>query len=74
MNPVDVAIRSGKYADYFHTKLPLIPGMDAAGVVEKVGANVTKFKTGDSVYAFFTLAKEGGYAQFVIAKENELAR
>ena len=73
VNPVDVAIRSGKYADYFHTKLPLIPGMDAAGVVEKVGANVTKFKTGDSVYAFFTLAEEGGYAQFVIAKENELA-
>ena len=73
VNPVDVGIRSGKYADYFHTKLPLIPGVDAAGVVEKVGANVTKFKTGDPVYAFFTLANEGGYAQFVIAKENELA-
>ena len=26
VNPVDVAIRAGKYADYFHTKLPLIPG------------------------------------------------
>ena len=47
--------------------------MDAAGVVEKTGANVTTFKTGDPVYAFFTLASEGGYAQFVIAKENELA-
>ena len=35
VNPVDVGIRSGKYADYFHTKLPLIPGMDAAGVVKK---------------------------------------
>ena len=34
---------------------------------------MTKFKAGDSVYAFFTLAGEGGYAQFVIAKENELA-
>ena len=73
VNPVDVAVRSGKYADYFHTKLPLIPGMDAAGVVEKIGTKVTTFKTGDSVYAFFTLANEGGYAQFVIAKENELA-
>jgi NADPH:quinone reductase-like Zn-dependent oxidoreductase len=71
VNPVDVAIRSGKYADYFHTKLPLIPGMDAAGIVEKIGAKITKFKTGDPVYAFFTLANEGGYGQFVIAKENE---
>ena len=71
VNPVDVAIRSGKYAKYFHTKLPLIPGMDAAGIVEKTGARITKFKTGDPVYAFFTLANEGGYAQFVVAKENE---
>ena len=73
VNPVDVAIRSGKYAKYFHTKLPLIPGMDAAGIVEKTGAGITKFKTGDPVYAFFTLANEGGYAQFVIAKESEVS-
>jgi NADPH:quinone reductase-like Zn-dependent oxidoreductase len=71
VNPVDVAVRSGKYADYFHTKLPLIPGMDAAGIVEKAGAKITKFKTDDPVYAFFTLANQGGYAQFVVAKENE---
>ena len=73
VNPVDVAIRSGKYAQYFHTKLPLIPGMDAAGIVEEIGAGITKFKKGDPVYAFFTLADEGGYAQFAIAKENELS-
>ncbi len=71
VNPVDVGIRSGIYAQYFHTKLPLIPGMDAAGIVEQTGAKITKFKKGDPVYAFFTLANEGGYAQFVIAKENE---
>lgn len=73
VNPVDVAIRSGKYAEFFHTKLPLIPGMDASGVVEKVGVRITKYKSGDPVYAFFTLADEGGYAQFVIAKENEVS-
>ena len=47
--------------------------MDVAGVVEKVGANVTKFKMGDSVYAFFTLASEGGYAA-VCYRERERAR
>lgn len=73
INPVDVAIRSGKYAEYFHTKLPLIPGMDASGIVEKTGAQISKFKKGDPIYAFFTLADEGGYAEFAIAKENELS-
>jgi NADPH:quinone reductase-like Zn-dependent oxidoreductase len=73
VNPVDAAIRSGKYAEYFHTSLPLIPGMDAAGVVERTGKNFTKLKEGDPVYAFFTLRSEGGYAEFAVAKENEVS-
>jgi len=73
VNPVDVAIRSGKYAEYFHTTLPLIPGMDAAGVVEKVGSKIKKLKAGDPVYAFFTLRGEGGYAEYALAEENEVA-
>jgi NADPH:quinone reductase-like Zn-dependent oxidoreductase len=74
VNPVDVAIRSGKYAQYFHTTLPLIPGMDAAGVIEKVGSKISTLKAGDGVYAFFTLREEGGYGEFALAKENEVAR
>src|SRR6476661_2273813 len=74
VNPVDVAIRSGKYAEYFHTTLPLIPGMDAAGIVEKAGSKISTLKAGDPVYAFFTLRGEGGYAEFALAKENEVAR
>ena len=74
VNPVDAAIRSGKYAEYFHTKLPLIPGMDAAGVIEKAGSKITALKGGDPVYAFFTLREEGGYAEFALAKEGEVAR
>ena len=74
VNPVDVAIRSGKYAEYFHTTLPLIPGMDAAGVVEKAGSKISILKAGDPVYAFFTLREEGGYAEFALAKENEVSR
>jgi NADPH:quinone reductase-like Zn-dependent oxidoreductase len=73
VNPVDAAIRQGYLAPIIGDKLPLIPGMDAAGVVEKTGVKIGKFKAGDPVYAFFTLASEGGYADFVIAKENEVA-
>jgi NADPH:quinone reductase-like Zn-dependent oxidoreductase len=72
INPVDVAIRQGYLAELVG-KLPLIPGMDTAGVVEKIGRKVTKFKKGDPVFGFFTLAGEGGYAEFVVAKEDEAA-
>jgi NADPH:quinone reductase-like Zn-dependent oxidoreductase len=73
VNPVDAAIRQGYLARIIGDKLPLIPGMDAAGVVEKTGAKISKFKVGDPVYAFFTLAGEGGYAEFAVAKESEAA-
>jgi hypothetical protein len=73
VNPVDVAIRKGYLDELIGKKFPLILGMDAAGVVEKTGAKITKVKVGDSVYAFFTLVGEGGYGQFVTAKEDEVA-
>lgn len=72
INPVDVGIRKGYLAELVGN-FPLIPGMDAAGIVEKVGNKVTKYKAGDPVFAFFTLKGEGGYAEFVAAKDDELA-
>jgi NADPH:quinone reductase-like Zn-dependent oxidoreductase len=72
INPVDVAIRKGYFAKLVGN-FPLILGMDAAGIVEKVGNKVTKYKAGDPVFAFFTVKDEGGYAEFVTAKEDELA-
>jgi NADPH:quinone reductase-like Zn-dependent oxidoreductase len=73
VNPVDAAIRKGYLAELIGNKFPLVLGMDVAGVVEKTGAKISKFKVGDPVYAFFTLASEGGYAQFAVAKESEAA-
>ena len=71
VNPVDALIRSGKYAKFFGTTLPLIPGYDIAGVVEKVGAKVTRLKVGDSVYAYPMWG--GGYAEYAVASEGEAA-
>lgn len=71
VNPVDVGIRKGYLAELVG-KFPLIPGMDAAGVVEKTGVKITKFKKGDPVFAFFTLLGEGGCAEFVVAKVDEV--
>jgi NADPH:quinone reductase-like Zn-dependent oxidoreductase len=73
VNPVDEAVRSQKFAQFFHIKLPAIPGYDIAGVVEKTGAKITKFKTGDPVYAYINLKDGGGYAEYAVATEVEAA-
>src|SRR6266571_198291 len=71
VNPADPLTLSGKYAKEFGTHLPLIPGYDIAGVVEKTGANVTRLKIGDTVYGYPTFG--GGWADYVTVKEWEVA-
>jgi NADPH:quinone reductase-like Zn-dependent oxidoreductase len=71
VNPADPLTLSGKYAREFGTRLPLIPGYDIAGVVEKTGANVTKLKAGDAVYGYPTFG--GGWADYVTVTEGEVA-
>jgi 2-desacetyl-2-hydroxyethyl bacteriochlorophyllide A dehydrogenase len=71
VNPADPLTLSGKYAKEFGTHLPLIPGYDIAGVVEKAGANVTKLKVGNAVYGYPTFG--GGWADYVTVKEGEVA-
>jgi 2-desacetyl-2-hydroxyethyl bacteriochlorophyllide A dehydrogenase len=71
VNPADPLTLSGKYAREFGTHLPLIPGYEIAGVVEKTGANVTKLKVGDAVYGYPTFG--GGWAEYITVKESEVA-
>lgn len=71
VNPADPLTLSGKYAKEFGTHLPLIPGYDISGIVEKTGANVTKLRMGDAVYGYPTFG--GGWAEYVIVKEWEVA-
>jgi NADPH:quinone reductase-like Zn-dependent oxidoreductase len=71
VNPADPLILNGKYAKEFGTHLPLILGYDMAGVVVKTGANVTKLKVGDPVYAY--LLWGGGWAEYCISNEGESA-
>ena len=74
VNSFDGTLRSGKYAKGAKgTQLPWHPGYDIAGVVEKVGSKVTKFKVGDAVYAMINILKGGGYAEYALAKETDAA-
>src|SRR5436189_5597940 len=52
---------------------PIILGGDIAGVVEKVGNKITKFKAGDPVFAYISLDDSGGYAQYALVTEGEAA-
>src|SRR6478609_4179516 len=71
VNPADPLVISGRLAKEFGTHLPLIPGYDVAGVVEKTGAKATKFKKGDAVYGYALFG--GGWAEYAVLGENEAA-
>jgi NADPH2:quinone reductase len=68
VNPYEAAQRAGTYA--IKPPLPYTPGSDAAGVVESVGAGVTKVKPGHRVYTARTLS--GSYAEYTLAQENQV--
>jgi len=69
VNPVDTYIRSGQYAGMIPS-LPYTPGRDAAGVVEKVGADVRFTKAGERVYVSDTSA--GAYAEFCLCGIDDI--
>ena len=72
VNPVDYKIRkSGAWAGI---PMPAILGYDAAGVVEAVGAQATRFKPGDEVfYSARIFGRQGTYAQYHVEDEEILA-
>lgn len=72
VNPVDWKIREGMRKDKFPADLPLIPGWDVSGVIEKVGDNVRQFKQGDEVYGRPDPTKNGAYAEYIAVKADQL--
>ena len=74
VNPVDWKIREGLGMEKFPSNLPLIPGWDVSGVIEKVGENVHKFKQGDEIYGRSDPTRDGAYAEYIVVKANQLAK
>ena len=69
VNFVDVYNRAGVYKG---AKLPFTPGAEAAGVVDAVGAGVTKLKPGDRVV--YQNASSGSYAEYSLVPADRAIR
>lgn len=50
VNPIDVLLRAGQLAAVLPLDLPAVPGRDAVGIVDEVGAGVTDVKVGEVVF------------------------
>ncbi|RZU37833.1 NADPH:quinone reductase-like Zn-dependent oxidoreductase [Streptomyces sp. BK022] len=76
VNPVDWKVAAGRLDSILYVYLPLIPGWDVAGVVEKVGAAVTEYAPGDEVIAYDRMdtVQHGAYAELVPVPVRSLAR
>ncbi|MFD2370236.1 zinc-binding alcohol dehydrogenase family protein [Brevibacillus sp. GCM10020057] len=63
VNFADIKSRYGKKGG---GTLPFIPGLDVAGVIERVGSQVQRFSPGQRVIAF---PAGGSYAEYAVASE-----
>jgi NADPH:quinone reductase-like Zn-dependent oxidoreductase len=75
INPVDWKTRMGRGMTGGDTsRLPLIVGWDISGVVESVGPEANKFKSGDEVFGMVRFPEIGSaYAEYVAAPETNFA-
>jgi NADPH:quinone reductase-like Zn-dependent oxidoreductase len=73
INPVDFKIRNGHYPAVKEDRLPYTLGRDVSGIIEKCGAQATRFRIGDEVLGIVGIAG-GGYAEKAIIDQSVLTR
>ncbi|WP_248703568.1 NADP-dependent oxidoreductase [Curtobacterium sp. MWU13-2055] len=75
VNPTDTGVRAGQ-RDSSQASPPYVPGMDAAGVIDEVGPDVTGWEVGDEVMAIaLPLSTHGGaYVQELVAPVGSFTR
>ena len=73
VNPIDWKVRAGYMKDFIPHSFPLILGWDVSGVIEEVGAIVSRLKKGDEVYSLPDPTRDGAYAEYIVVRESEVA-
>jgi NADPH:quinone reductase-like Zn-dependent oxidoreductase len=77
VNPTDTYVRNGDRADHQRADPPpYVPGMDAAGVLDEVGAGVeTDLAVGDHVMAIVVpKGSHGAYSEYIVVPAKSVAR
>jgi NADPH:quinone reductase-like Zn-dependent oxidoreductase len=69
VNPIDWKFRAGYLQEFMPLDLPHTPGIDLAGTVESVAADVQDLAAGDAVFG----RGSGTYAEFAVAPSGSLA-
>ena len=75
LNAFDCSVVAGRAKDYMEHRFPLIPGLDGAGTIEALGADVSGFSVGDDIFGIAqkpfigqgTLAEYGTFPTETIA-------
>src|SRR5947209_4844202 len=70
VNALDWKIRSGFMKDVMPLTFPYVPGIELAGVVERVGPGVTTLQPGQAVYGH---TSAGAYAEYSLVPAQTLA-
>lgn len=73
VNPADTYLRSGRFRFVLPVRRPFVPGLDVAGVVDAVGAGVTRVQPGDAVFAALPSRAGGGYAGMAVVDDGLVA-
>lgn len=72
VNPLEQLILTGSIRLIQDYRMPLTLGNECAGVVEQTGAEVTRFKAGDKVYACLPLDNIGAFADYVAVDQDAM--
>lgn len=74
VNPVDMLNLTGAVRLIQDYNMPLTLGNECAGIVEKAGGHVTRFRPGDRVYARLPVSSLGAFAEYAAVPALAAAR
>ena len=73
LNPVDFKTRSGALKIIRNYPLPIVMGNELSGVVEALGPGVTRFASGDRIFARVDKNVLGAFAEHAVVHEDHAA-
>ena len=71
LNPVDYKMAANGHPAWTY---PFVPGVDGAGIVDKLGEGVTEWRAGERVVYHGSFVRHGSFAEYTIVKAHAIAR